>query len=52
MSRRMSSRHLPGSYRERKWPYQWIGQCTCGVGIRCNSKEAVDAFFKEQGCVR
>ena len=33
-------------YRERQWPHQWIGRCTCGKGIRCNSEDAAWTFLE------
>jgi hypothetical protein len=36
-------------WQEKRWPWQWVGQCgdgvTCRGGIRCNDKATAEAFF-------
>lgn len=41
----MGERHEVDIWRETTWPHQWIGQCLCGRGIRCNSRADAVAFF-------
>jgi hypothetical protein len=43
-------RHAFWVKREKKWPFQWIGHCRCGKGIRCNSEADAREFFKQEGC--
>lgn len=42
--------HTVRVWQEKKWPRQWIGMCSCGKGIRCNSKTATEEFFAKEGC--
>lgn len=48
---RVPVRHVvEGPYREKRWPHQWIAMCSCGDGIRCNSRADAEAFLRRQGC--
>lgn len=38
-------------YQEAAWPHQWIGQCSCGSGTRCNGRADAREFFRNQGCI-
>ena len=42
--------HVVTVYRETKWPWQVIGSCICGRGIRCNRQREARAFFAREGC--
>lgn len=42
--------HIIKIHREKAWPRQWIGMCSCGRGIRCNSRADAESFFKREGC--
>lgn len=37
-------------HRERREPFQWIGNCSCGKGIRCNERTEAWEFFRRNGC--
>lgn len=41
--------HIVRVWREKKWPRQWIGMCSCGKGIRCNSEKDARDFLR--GCL-
>lgn len=44
-------RHIVSIYRESIGPRQWLGICSCGIGTRCNSREAAEAFLRQNGCL-
>lgn len=37
-------------HREKRWPLQWVGNCSCGKAIRCNSRTEAWEFFRRVGC--
>lgn len=48
----MSTRvHHSTLHRETEWPFQWIGQCSCGKGIRCNDERTATDFLLSEGCI-
>ena len=44
------SGHRLHIYKEKRSPFQWIGMCSCGNGIRCNAREDAETFFAREGC--
>lgn len=50
MTLRTGTTHVIRIWREKPWPQQWIGMCSCGRGIRCNSKTDAQSFFRREGC--
>lgn len=42
---RPSIHHVTEPRREVSWPYQWLGSCSCGRAIRCNSDEVAAEFL-------
>lgn len=47
---RVREGHRFDVWQENRWPFQWIGQCLCGRGIRCNSRDDAYCFFDREGC--
>lgn len=50
MSAPLPRLHSIRIWREKRWPRQWIGMCSCGNGTRCNSREDAERFFRREGC--
>lgn len=43
--------HRTTVHREAEWPYQWLGSCSCGVGIRCNAEAEAEDFLIGTDCM-
>lgn len=44
---RPDRRHSVRIYNEKVWPFQWIGMCSCHVGIRCNDETQAREFMAD-----